>query len=226
MIFKDRKLSHPIWYLTIYDYFRAKKLTRYITEDIEDIIIKSPNHTPLSKKEVTENEDQEVKYAMACTIIFTNVSDKVKIFIKDCKSAFQKMEKIKSLYQKDNSAFYGMWMNILYSIRVKDIHDTMNVANEIMELFRLLEDSVTRPSNLEQLSIMVCVSSKMTPGQLYDEIKDKYTLYSYKRERGNNSHNSTNNHKIKDNNDDMNKYNNTDDNMNVNIDKNIQNYHS
>jgi len=88
------------------------------------------------------------------------------------------MKKIKGLYKNDNSAYYDMWMNKLYTIRAKDTSETMNVINEIMELFRLLNDSTMKPSNLEKLIIMkealpkdlknkVSVSSKMTPEQLY-----------------------------------------------------------
>jgi len=52
------------------------------------------------------------------------------------------MKKIEKLYKNDNSAFYGMWMKKLYSIDAKDVQETMNVTNKIMELFRLLNYSL------------------------------------------------------------------------------------
>jgi len=135
---------------------------------------------------------------MACTIILTNVCDKIKTYIKDCKTAHERMKKIEKLYKNDNSAFYGMWMKKLYSIRAKDVQETMNVTNEIMELFRLLNDSPTKPTNIEKIIIMhdalpndlkskVIVSSKLTPEQFYEEIKDKFTVFTYKNDRVNNS---------------------------------------
>ncbi|KAL6597628.1 hypothetical protein U3516DRAFT_803593 [Neocallimastix sp. 'constans'] len=131
---------------------------------------------------------------MACTIILTNVCDKIKTYIKDCKTAHERMKKIEKLYKNDNSAFYGMWMKKLYSIRAKDVQETMNVTNEIMELFRLLNDSPTKPTNIEKIIIMhdalpndlkskVIVSSKLTPEQFYEEIKDKFTVFTYKNDR-------------------------------------------
>ena len=86
----------------------------------------------------------------------------------------------------------------LYSIRSKDVQEKMNVTNEIMELFRLLNDSPTKPTNIEKIIIMhnalpndlknkVIVSSKLTLEQFYEEIKDKFTVFTYKNDRVNNS---------------------------------------
>ena len=87
-----------------------------------------------------------------------------------------------------------MWMKKLYSIRSKDVQETMNVTNEIMELFWLLNDSPTKPTNIEKIIIMkdvlpndlkskVLVSSKLSPEQFYEEIKDKFTFFTYKNDR-------------------------------------------
>ncbi|OUM62386.1 hypothetical protein PIROE2DRAFT_11345 [Piromyces sp. E2] len=123
------------------------------------------------------------------------------MYIKDCESAYTKIAKIKKMYKKDNFAFYGIWMKRLYSIRAKDVQETMNITNEIMKVFRLLNESPKKPSEIEKIVIMydelpniiknrVNVNSKNTPEQFYEEIKDKYTIYSYKNERGNNYNNT------------------------------------
>ena len=89
-------------------------------------------------------------------------------------------------------------MKMLYSIRANDVQETMNFTNEIMELVRLLNDSPTKLTNIEKIIIMndalpndlkskVIVSSKLTSEQFYEEIKDKFTVFTYKNDRVNNS---------------------------------------
>jgi len=190
--------NFPIWYSIMMDYLRAKKITKYITYNVNGMLKKLTSNGNLIPEDSDFNENLEAEDAMACTIILTNVCDKIKTYIKDCKTAHERMKKIEKLYKNDNSAFYGMWMKKLYSIRAKDVQETMNVTNEIMELFRLLNDSPTKPTNIEKIIIMhdalpndlkskVIVSSKLTPEQFYEEIKDKFTVFTYKNDRVNNS---------------------------------------
>ncbi|KAG4095786.1 hypothetical protein H8356DRAFT_1361509 [Neocallimastix lanati (nom. inval.)] len=153
--------NFPIWYSIMMDYLRAKKLTKYITYNLNNMLKKPTSNENLTPEDSDFNENLEAKDAMPCTIILTNVYDKIKTYIKDC---------------------------------IKDVQETMNVTNKIMELFRLLNDSPTKPTNIEKIIIMhdtlpndlkskVIFSSKLTPEQFYEEIKDKFTVLTYKNDR-------------------------------------------
>ncbi|KAL6616859.1 hypothetical protein U3516DRAFT_867279, partial [Neocallimastix sp. 'constans'] len=118
-----------LWYTSITGYLKAKKLHNYI-------------------------EDITARDALAGSIIFNNVADSIKFYIKDCESAFLKMKKLKDLYEVDDTANYGRYMQRIYSLKAKNINDTIPVINEIMELFRILNKSSMSPSKLEMLTIM------------------------------------------------------------------------
>ena len=189
--------NFPIWFATIEDYLKSKKLHKYIKYELNELMITPERGSKLTKEEVARNQDTIANDAAACTVIFSNVSDMVKMYIKDCPCAKSKMDKLKALYQRDESAFHGMWMNRLYSIRAKHIQETMDVINEIKELFRLLSNSLMNPSDMEKLSIMydalpaslqqrVNFSSELTVEDFYKEIKNKYMIYMFKFDRGTN----------------------------------------
>ena len=187
--------NFQIWYTTITGYLKAKKLHKHIEKDLPSLIITPGQGKSLTKAELEYNQELIANDAAASTIIFTNVSDTVKMYIKDYKTAKERMSKILDLYKKDDSAFYGMWMNRLYTIRAKHIQETMDVINEITELFRLLSNSSMNPSNMEKLTIMydalpaslqnkVNFSSNLSVEEFYNEIKSKNDMYMYKMDRG------------------------------------------
>ena len=103
--------NFPIWYSIMMDYLRAKKLTKYITYNLNNMLKKPTSNENLTPEDSDFNENLEAKDAMPCTIILTNVYDKIKTYIKDCKTAHERMEKKKKkICKNNNSAFYGMWM--------------------------------------------------------------------------------------------------------------------
>ncbi|ORX45636.1 hypothetical protein BCR36DRAFT_456775, partial [Piromyces finnis] len=71
----------------------------------------------------------------------------------------------------------------------------MEIINEILELFKLLKESSMEPPKIEQITIMydvlpkelksiVTYSSSNTAEEFYEEIKDKYSILSYRMDRG------------------------------------------
>ncbi|ORX45400.1 hypothetical protein BCR36DRAFT_372763 [Piromyces finnis] len=135
--------NFPIWYITISDYLKSLKLNLYIETNVTSNIT-----------DPTTEMDHNANDAKASIIILTNVIDKIKYYIKDCSTAYEKMEKLKSLYEVDKATFCGMWMKRLYSIRAKSVRDTMEIINEILELFKLLKESLMEPPKIEQITIM------------------------------------------------------------------------
>eukprot|EP00833_Pecoramyces_ruminatium_P016378 jgi/Orpsp1_1/1190410/evm.model.d7180000078806.1 len=198
--------NFTIWEVTINNYLKAKKLLKYIEYDCA-YHKKSPQKgKKLTEDELNYNEEIEAQDALASTIIFANVSDKIKVYIKDCKSAKDKMIKIRDLYSTDESEFYAKWIKKLYTIKAKNIENTMNIMNEIIELFRLLEKSPMKPTDLEKLTIMykalppilkskVNFTSSLTIKEFYDEIKNKCIIYNYLNDRWSNTNQKYDNQK-------------------------------
>ncbi|ORX41895.1 hypothetical protein BCR36DRAFT_466245, partial [Piromyces finnis] len=99
---------------------------------------------------------------------------------------------------------HGEWLRRLGSLKATNLKETMNVMNEIIELFNLLENSCMNKSNMEKITIMynalpnilkdkILMSSQYTPETLYEIIKDRYTVIRYQMEYNNNqTHNQRN----------------------------------
>jgi len=90
--------NFPICYSIMMDYLRAKKLTKYTSYNVNDMLKKPTNNGNLSPEDSDFNENLETEDAMACTIILTNVCDKIKTYIKYCKTVHERMKKKEKLY--------------------------------------------------------------------------------------------------------------------------------
>jgi len=126
-----------LWYTSITGYLKAKKLHNYI---VADALNYAESNTPENNNK--GKEDITARDAFAGSIIFNNVADSIKFYIKDCESAFLKMKKLKDLYEVDDTANHGRYLQRIYSLKAKNINDTIPVINEIMELFRILNKSI------------------------------------------------------------------------------------
>ncbi|ORX42304.1 hypothetical protein BCR36DRAFT_307710 [Piromyces finnis] len=102
--------NFPIWYITICDYLKSLKLNLYIETNVTSTIT-----------DLTTEMDHNVNDAKASIIILTNVIDKIKYYIKDCATAYEKMEKLKSLYEVDKATFCGIRRNDISYIIYKNI---------------------------------------------------------------------------------------------------------
>ncbi|ORX41945.1 hypothetical protein BCR36DRAFT_168973, partial [Piromyces finnis] len=87
--------NFDIWYCTIEGYLKAKQLGGYIKSNY---------------KTFNEPSKFEPNDALAGIIIFTNCTDSVKRYIMNCESAYEKMEKLKSLYKLDDTSNHGEWL--------------------------------------------------------------------------------------------------------------------
>jgi len=48
------------------------------------------------------------------------------------------MEKLKQLYERDEEEEHSIWYKRLCELKASDINNTMDVINEIMELFNIV----------------------------------------------------------------------------------------
>ena len=130
--------NFTLWASTLKSHLKAKKLHDYILGDaLASITDKTEN-----KEDITAND------ALVGTIIFENVTDQIKFYLRNCESAFSKMKKLKELYEVEESAYYGMYLKRIYDLKAKNINDTLTTINEITELFKLLKKSAMEPSNI------------------------------------------------------------------------------
>ena len=91
---------------------------------------------------------------MANPIIIANVADKVLKFIERREKAFEKVEKLKQLYERNEEEEHFIWYKRLYELKTSNINNTMDVINEIMELFNMLHVTNLNQNNLEKLTIL------------------------------------------------------------------------
>ena len=223
------------WYLFIKNYLIAKKVFQFSEKDIlseksaelNQTLVNlnaarnqlDPNNPNPELQNIISNlqeqannqqlavEEATTKDAMVNSIILANVSSNVLKYIRRLDSAFCKMNKIKELYKRDDKEYLNFWYRKLYSLKAKDISDTMEIINEIMELFNLLQNTSMNPNDWEKLSIMhnalpedikkfVNFSANVTPVDFYNDIKNKVSIRNY-----NNQHYSYNSSNISNEND-------------------------
>ncbi|ORX44816.1 hypothetical protein BCR36DRAFT_121409 [Piromyces finnis] len=83
--------------------------------------IKHKNGGVAEKNLLTELEDAEAQDALAASIISTNVSRECLEHIKTLDTAFEIMQKLKTLYQGSESSDIQHWMKKLYSLKAKSL---------------------------------------------------------------------------------------------------------
>ena len=234
------------WYLFIKNYLIGKKLFEYsevdlLSEKITELnqavtnlhnaqAQMDPNNPNPELQELINNlqlevnncrtamEEARTKDAMVNSIIISNVTNNVLKYIRRLDRASQKMDKLKRLFQRDESEYLSHWHRKLYTLKASNISKTMEVINDIMELFNLLENTTMNPNNWEKLTIMhnalpdniknvVNFSAAITPEEFYNDIKNKVSIRNY----------GQNNNNLQDSQSSSNSANNSDDEMDLDI---------
>ncbi|KAL6625515.1 hypothetical protein U3516DRAFT_482110, partial [Neocallimastix sp. 'constans'] len=206
------------WYLFIQNFLKGKRLFQYtevdiiaertnvfnqLINDLQNLQAQAENNQ--NNRELQANiqniqeqliqqqnaiEEAIANDAMANSIIIANVTDKVLKFIERREKVFEKMEKIKQFYERDEEEEHYIWYKRLYELKASDINNTMDVINEIMELFNTLHDTNLNPNNLEKLTILhnalpneikniVNFSADVNPIEFYNDIKNKIFIRKY-----------------------------------------------
>eukprot|EP00833_Pecoramyces_ruminatium_P002444 jgi/Orpsp1_1/1176476/evm.model.c7180000057769.1 len=137
------------WEFLISNILKSKKILKYVQSDIignlkeklEEEKRKSGQREKPSKiiKDLeTKIEDAEFENALACTIISTNVSKEILEYIKRINSAYDIMQKLKTLYGKKKSSDVQYWMRKMYSLKAKNLSECKDVINQIKEIFNIM----------------------------------------------------------------------------------------
>ena len=139
-------------------------------------------------------EEAEAKEATVNSIIISNVTEKVLMYIQK-NNPREKIKKLEFLYHQDEEEKYSLLLARIYNLKAKNVQNVMDVLNEIVEIFNVLDDTNLHINNLEKLIIMQEAlpidlakefkpRANIDPNAFYNEIKDTVTFYNYKLKRG------------------------------------------
>ena len=139
------------WKFLINNILKSLKILKYVNENVIDKLndkLKEEKGKPQTdetikainglEKDIKEAEAQD---ALASTIISKNVNQEALSYIRYLTTAYDIMEKLKTLYGKKKTADLNYWLKKLYSFRAKDLSDCKDVINQINEIFNVMDKS-------------------------------------------------------------------------------------
>ncbi|ORX54253.1 hypothetical protein BCR36DRAFT_322632, partial [Piromyces finnis] len=154
------KNNYDEWQFLIGNILKSKKIFIYAKEDVISSLrakveeSKHKNGGVAEKNLLTELEDAEAQDALAASIISTNVSRECLEHIKTLDTAFEIMQKLKTLYQGSESSDIQHWMKKLYSLKAKSLTDCKDVLHQISEIFSVLESNNSNLGDWEKTRII------------------------------------------------------------------------
>jgi len=159
------KTNFEEWKFLIDNVLKSKKILKFIETDLIGNLkenlkeLKTNNLNNESTKKQAEKlekqiEDTEACNALASTILITNVSKEILEYIKNLKSAFEIIQKLKSLYGNEKSADIQYWMKKMYSLRAKNLMECKDVINQINEIFNIMERNKANLGVWEKIRIL------------------------------------------------------------------------
>jgi hypothetical protein len=206
------------WFLLLSSHLRSERLSDYITidvvnnarSDLRDAANEAARLAQLPQDQRDDEalarqrnivqgirqavEEAEAKEATVNSIIISNVTEKVLTYIQNINNPREKIEKLEFLYHRDEEEKYSLLLARIYNLKAKNVQNVMDVLNEIVEIFNVLDDTNLRINNLEKLIIMQEAlprdlakefkpRANIDPTAFYNEIKDTVTFYNYKSKR-------------------------------------------
>ncbi|KAG4091632.1 hypothetical protein H8356DRAFT_952267 [Neocallimastix lanati (nom. inval.)] len=95
-------------------------------------------------------EDAKVKDSVVRAFILTSITKEVKKKIRNSKTAYNIMAKIKEHYDKSKSNDVDHYIRKLNSLKSKNIDDSLEVISEIIDIFEILDEKNYRLGTLEK----------------------------------------------------------------------------
>ena len=95
-------------------------------------------------------EAAKVKDSIARAFILTSITKEVKRKIRNAKTAYSIMTKIKEYYDKSKSNDVNHYIRKLNSLKSKNIDDSLEVISEITDIFEILDKKNYRLGTLEK----------------------------------------------------------------------------
>jgi len=113
-------------------------------------------------KDINEAETQD---ALASTIISKYVSQEVLNYIRYLTTAYDIMEKLKTLYGKKKTADLNYLLKKLYSLKAKkNLSDCKDIINQIKEIFEVMEKNNIKLGTWEKIRVLYLSYPKNSQG--------------------------------------------------------------
>ena len=152
------------WEFLINNILKSLKILKYVNENVIGNLndkLKEEKEKPQTdetnkaikdlEKDIKEAEAQD---ALASTIISKNVNQEALSYIRYLTTAYDIMEKLKTLYGKKKTADLNYWLKKLYSFKAKDLSDCKDVINQINEIFNVMDKSNIKLGTWEKIRIL------------------------------------------------------------------------
>ncbi|ORY57940.1 hypothetical protein LY90DRAFT_506340 [Neocallimastix californiae] len=141
------KSNFEDWYPTVSSILKSKKLLDYISSDV---LTTMANDVRNGTKTQQDLEDAKVKDSVVRAFILTSITKEVKKKIRNSKTAYNIMAKIKEHYDKSKSNDVDHYIRKLNSLKSKNIDDSLEVISEIIDIFEILDEKNYRLGTLEK----------------------------------------------------------------------------
>ena len=148
-------------------------------------------YTTINFKEANVPEDKKSQIIkendIARSILLNNIEDSIFPLIPETDSAYELMENLKSIYEKDKETSLQEWMIKLKKLKAKNNEDLLTVINNMMSIFKQMENAEVSITEQKKVNYMLgCMSKELkiifisgntdTAEKLYNDIKLKYKL--------------------------------------------------
>ena len=168
------------WKLRITSILTALNLREYLDRNITPEGIQNP--------EVVRKINQE--NAAAVSIMLNNIEDKIYPLLTETNSAFNLMENLKILFEKDEDVTLQEWLEKLRQLKAKSNKDILSVTSKMMTTFRQMEKKnlpITEQEKIDyllgcmprELRLVFISGSITTANELFEDIKKKYKLLNH-----------------------------------------------
>ena len=164
------------WIVRMTSTLTALGLKDYIMQNCFDVNI------PEDQKNQVIKEN-----SLAKSIIYNNIEDNIFPLIPESESAYELIENLKAMYEKDKEVSLQEWMNKLKDLKVKSYRDLLTVMSRMMAIFKKMEIAKVPLSENEKIDYMlgamtneqklIFISSSTTSSEdLFKDIKTKCKL--------------------------------------------------
>ena len=135
------------WYPTVSSILESKELLDFI---LKDVISTTTDEVMAGTKTQQDLEATKVKDSKARAFILTSITKEVKRKIRNTKTAYDIMTKIKDHYDKTKSKDVDHYIKRLNSLKSKNIDDSLEIMSEITDFFEILDEKNYKLGTLEK----------------------------------------------------------------------------
>jgi len=142
------KKNYHVWLSRLEVSLTSMNLKEYIDNDvIEQLKRKDPNN----KAKIKEAKRQDSKAQM---VIFNTISIETRNRIRNLKTAYAILRKLKEKYEKDLNESMGKWISKLRFLKARNKKEVFTILNEIEEIYSNMEKNNLKLSKEEKMKFV------------------------------------------------------------------------